>query len=180
MPEIVYITPEFAIGPQISEADIEQLKAAGFASILNARPDDEIGEYMLSAEAEEIAKARGLGYAHSPTEGYEIFEPEIIDAFERALADLPKPIFSHCKTGTRSAMLWALVAARHRDVEEVIATLRDAGQDFDFLEQELRESAEEASRSLLRLKDDALMSLGRTGLLGGTDLQVQSSQTDEE
>ena len=43
MPEIVYITPEFAIGPQITEEDIGALKEAGFASILNARPNDEIG-----------------------------------------------------------------------------------------------------------------------------------------
>ena len=180
MPEIVYITPQFAIGPQITEEDIGALKEAGFASILNARPDDEIGEYMLSDQAESLAKAQDLGYAHSPTEGYEIFEPEIIDAFERALAELPKPIFSHCKTGTRSAMLWGLVAARHRDVEEVISTLRAAGQDLDFLEQELRESAEAASESLLRLKDDALTSLSRSTLLGSPNLQVHTTKPDDK
>ena len=37
--------------------------------------------------------------------------------------------------------VWALVASRHRPVENVIAVLREAGQDLDFLEQELRDSA---------------------------------------
>ena len=82
--------------------------------------------------------------------------------------ELPKPIFAHCKTGTRAVILWALVAARHRPVESVIATLRAAGQDLDFLEQELRDSADAARRSPLRLKEDALLSLSRSSLLGGS------------
>lgn len=167
MLDIVHITPEFAIGPQLSVEDFVQLRSAGFASVLNARPDDEVGEYLLSDAAARIAADLGLGYAHSPTEGHEIFETEIIDRFENALIELPKPIFSHCKTGTRSAMLWALVAARHRDVDEVIATLHAAGQEFDFLEDELRDAASEARGSILRMKDDALMGLGRSSLLGG-------------
>ena len=167
MVEFVNVTPDFAIGPQVEAEDFDRLRAAGFASVLNARPDDETGTYLLSSEAEPLARASGLAYAHSPTENHSIFEPEIVDRFERALADLPKPIFAHCKSGTRAAILWALVAARHRDVEEVIATLRAAGQDLEFLEQELRDSAEAARESPFRLKDDGLLSLGRSSLLGG-------------
>jgi len=165
--EFVNVTPEFAIGPQVSADDFEPLRAAGFASVLNVRPDDETGTYLISQDAEQRARANGLAYAHSPTENHAIFELEIIDRFERALAELPKPIFAHCKTGTRAAILWALVASRHRAVEDVIATLRAAGQELDFLEQELRESANAARQSPFRLKADALLSLGRSSLLGG-------------
>lgn len=167
--EIVRITPDFAIGPQITPGDIDTLRDQGYAAIINARPDDEIGTYMLADEAEPLATAAGLAYRHLPTEGYEIFETEIIDPFEAALAELPRPIFSHCKTGTRAAMLWALVAARHREVEDVIGLLRAAGQELDFLEQELRESKEEAERTPLRLKQDALMNLGTSHILGSPD-----------
>ncbi|MDH3452041.1 MAG: TIGR01244 family sulfur transferase [Gammaproteobacteria bacterium] len=169
--EFVNVTPEFAIGPQVSAEDFAPLRAAGFASVLNARPDDETGTYLVSLDAQQLAHANGLAYAHSPTENHAIFEPEIIDRFERALVELPKPIFAHCKTGTRAAILWALVASRHRAVENVIATLRAAGQELDFLEQELRESAKAARQSPFGLKEDALLGLGRSSLLGG-------SQTD--
>ncbi len=164
MVEIVHITPEFAIGPQIEVPDFAAIRDAGFKSVLNLRPDDEIGTYVLSDEAEGHARAAGLAYGFSPTEGHEIFEPEVIDRFERLLADLPTPIFSHCKTGTRSAMLWALLAARFRDVDEVIASLRAAGQELDFLEDELREQAAAGKGHLLQLKEDALLSMGRGGL----------------
>jgi uncharacterized protein (TIGR01244 family) len=164
--EIVHVTPEFAIGPQISTADFELLRASGIASVLNARPDDETGTYLVSRDAERLARASGLAYAHCPSEGHAVFEPEIVDRFERALAELPKPVFAHCKTGTRAAILWALVESRRRDVEDVIATLRAAGQELDFLEDELRDSAKAVRRSPFQLKDDALLSLGRSRLLG--------------
>ena len=166
MLEIVNVTPEFAIGPQISTEDFRPLNAAGFASVLNARPDDEIGTYLVSQDAERNARANGLAYAYCPSENHAIFEPDIIDRFERAIVQLPKPIFAHCKTGTRAAILWALVASRHRDIESVIAALRAAGQELDFLEDELRESAKAVRRSPLQLKDDALLGLGRSSLLG--------------
>lgn len=168
MVEFVNVTPEFAIGPQISRDDFEALHAAGFASVLNARPDDEEGEFLSSRDAEQLARANGLAYAHSPTENHAVLEPESVDQFEQALAELPKPIFAHCKSGTRAAILWALVASRHRAVEDVIATLRAAGQELDFLEQELRDSANEARRSPFRLKEDLLLGLGRSSLLGGS------------
>ncbi len=167
MIEIVSLTPEFAIGPQVTDGDFDTVRAAGFASVLNARPDGETGDYLRAPDAERLARACGLSYAHSPTENHAIFEPDVIDRFEHALAELPKPIFAHCKTGTRTAILWALVAARHRAVEDVIATLRAAGQDLDFLEQELRDSAAAARSSPLHLKEDALLSLSRSRLLGG-------------
>ncbi len=167
MLEIVNITPEFAIGPQISIKDFKPIQATGFASILNARPDDEEGAFLRSLDAEQHARSHKLAYAHSPTENHAIFETEVIDRFEQALAKLPKPIFAHCKTGTRCAILWALVASRHRPVEHVINVLRSAGQDLDFLEQELRDSAAASRRSPIQLKDDALLSLGRSKLLDG-------------
>ena len=166
MVEFFNVTPDFAVGPQVVAEDLERLRAVGFASVLNARPDDETGLYLLSGDARRIATDLGLAYAHSPTENHAIFEPDIIDQFERALAELPKPIFAHCKSGTRAAILWALVAARHRPVEEVIATLRAAGQEFEFLEDELRESAEAARTSPFRLKPDLLLNLGQSRLLG--------------
>lgn len=168
MLEIVSLTPEFAIGPQVTAEDFESIRAAGFASVVNARPDDELGTYLHAPEAERQAGACGLSYAHSPTENHAIFEPDVIDRFEQALAELPKPIFAHCKTGTRAAILWALVAARHRPVEDVIATLRAGGQDLDFLEQELRDSAAAGRQSPMHLKEDALLSLSRSSLLGGS------------
>ena len=166
MPEFINLTQDIAIGPQIELQDFEALREAGFASIINARPDDETGDYLLSDAAKKYAQATGLSYVHCPTENHSIFEPENADCFEKAIATLPKRIFAHCKSGTRAAILWALAVSRHHPVEDVIATLKAASQDLEFLEQELRDSADEARKSPLRLRDDALLNLGRSNLLG--------------
>lgn len=178
--EFVKVTPDFAIGPQVSAGDFEALRAAGFASVLNARPDDEIGSYLSSRDAGELAGSSGLAYAHCPTENHAVFEPDVIDRFEQALVELPKPVFAHCKTGTRAAILWALVASRHREVEDVIATLRAAGQELDFLEDELRESAKDARRSPFQLKDDPLLGMGRSGLLAQDPEKPDPEKPDPE
>ena len=161
------VTPEFAIGPQVSAEDFATLREAGFAAVLNARPDDEAGSYLVSGAAELLARAAGLDYATSPTDNHAIFEPEVIDRFEAALASLPKPVFAHCKSGTRAAILWALVTARSRPVDEVIALLRAAGQELEFLEDELREQAATARRSPFQLKDDAMTGISKAGTHGG-------------
>ncbi len=166
MLEITNITPQFAIAPQISDGDFEQILKLGFRSILNARPDDETGDFMSSNDAKRMASAHGLGYVHIPTANHAVFESDIIDAFENALVAVPSPVLAHCKSGTRAAILWAMVAARHRPVANVISTLNDAGQNLAFLEQELLDQAKDVRGSPLRLKNDGLLSLGRSPLLG--------------
>jgi len=162
-----FITPQFAIAPQIEPADIPPLCDAGFRAIINARPDTEDGEFMRAEEAAKLATDAGLGYVYSPTENHAIFETDAIDSFEQALIQLPGPIFSHCKSGTRAAILWALVAVRHQETEAVIAQLNAAGQELTFLEDELRAERDNAMRSPFRLKDEGLLALGRSMLLKG-------------
>ena len=166
MLEITPLTPEFAIAPQTTLDDIEVIRDRGFRSILNARPDDETGDYLRSGDAAKAARALGLEYAHAPAANHAMFDPDTVDRFEKALVELPNPVLAHCKSGTRAAILWALVAARHLHVNDVILILNKAGQDLEFLEQELQDQASQARSSPFRLKDAGLLSLGRSMLLG--------------
>lgn len=162
-----FITSQFAIAPQVAAEDFARLREAGFKSVINARPDSEIGEFMKSDEAAGHAAAAGLDYFYTPTESHAVFESEFIDRFEQAMIEMPAPILAHCKSGTRTAILWALVAVRHQPTEDVIGQLNSAGQELTFLEDELRAERDNAGRSPLRLKDEGLLSLGRSPLLRG-------------
>ena len=52
----------------------------------------------------------------------------------------------HCKSGTRSAIIWAAASARNRPVDEVLSLLSNTGFDLEFLRDELEEHALAGSR----------------------------------
>ena len=70
-----------------------------------------------------------------------------MDAAERAIADSAGgKVLAYCKSGTRSAIIWAAVSARGLAVDEVLSLLTNAGFDFDFLSDEFEEQALAGSR----------------------------------
>ncbi|GBE42512.1 beta-lactamase hydrolase-like protein [bacterium BMS3Bbin10] len=141
MPTITHITPNIATASQLDAADFAQIAALGFRSVINNRPDAEPGAPVSSSQARQVAARAGLSYAYLPAPGHALFDEDLLDAFDRALRELPGPVLVHCLTGTRSAILWALVTARTAPVEGILRILADAGLDIDFLEPQLQEQS---------------------------------------
>jgi uncharacterized protein (TIGR01244 family) len=84
---------------------------AGFRSVINNRPDFEHGlEQPTNASIEAAARAAGLEYRFLPVaSGYQ--SPEDVAAFARLLDELPRPVLVFCRSGARSARLFALAQA---------------------------------------------------------------------
>ncbi|MEO5772290.1 MAG: sulfur transferase domain-containing protein, partial [Burkholderiaceae bacterium] len=59
-----------------------------------------------NAQIEAAARAAGLEYRFLPVGGgYQT--PEEVEAFSRLLAELPRPLLAFCRSGNRSANLFA-------------------------------------------------------------------------
>ena len=98
------IDDDFAISGQVQPADIDKIKAAGFKSILCARPDqEEPGQPSFGLISQAASKA-GLPTAHIPVSGA-LSEGALI-RMEQALDNLPRPIFGYCRSGARAATLY--------------------------------------------------------------------------
>ena len=82
--------------------------AAGYRSVINNRPDFEGGpDQPTHAAMEAAARAAGLEYAFLPVLGsYQT--PEQAQAMAALMRELPKPVLAFCRTGTRSAKLYAM------------------------------------------------------------------------
>ena len=105
---VIYVqhTPELATLGQISSADLHELKAIGFKSVINNRPDGEGGAAQpASADLEQEAKSIGLGYAYLPVIPGQITPQQVTD-FKHLLDTLPKPIAAFCRTGNRSNQIF--------------------------------------------------------------------------
>lgn len=120
----------FSVSPQLGVGDIALLARQGVRGIINNRPDGEAPGQPASAELAAAAAAAGIAYRHVPFAGGGI-DAAVIAAFADALAELPSPVVAFCRSGTRSATLWALAAARDgRPVADILARAADAGHDL--------------------------------------------------
>jgi uncharacterized protein (TIGR01244 family) len=99
--------------------DMAEAAARGVTLAVNNRPDHEETGQWNSADLEAAARAAGIDYVHIPV-GTE-FSAAKVSALSDALADAEGRVLVFCKTGTRSAYLWALARAREGAVPEALA-----------------------------------------------------------
>jgi uncharacterized protein (TIGR01244 family) len=77
-------------------------------TIINNRPDGEDPGQLSAVEARRIAEARGIAYHHIPITAGTLSRGDVT-AFAAVLQQTPSPVVAHCRSGTRSALLWALM-----------------------------------------------------------------------
>ena len=63
---ITEITPDYSVSPQIAAADVAEIAALGFRSIMCNRPDGEDPDQPPAAEIRAEAERLGLAFAYVP------------------------------------------------------------------------------------------------------------------
>lgn len=117
---------------QISAAELPQIAAAGFRSLICNRPDGEAESQDSMDEIAAAAAALGLPLRRIPVRGAAIGEADIA-AQRAALAELPRPILAYCRSGNRCSVLWALARAGEQPADALIDTAASAGYDLSAL-----------------------------------------------
>lgn len=123
------LTPELSVSPQIGAADVAALAAQGFKALICNRPDGEGADQPGVQEIERAAAAAGLTLRYQPVESGKVLDEQGAE-FGRLLAELPKPVLAYCRTGTRSATLWALSQAGQRPLPDIIERASRAGYEL--------------------------------------------------
>jgi len=119
-----------SVAPQVTEADIRAAHAAGIRTIINNRPDGEEPGQLPSADAAALASSLGMTYINLPVTNLTL--PAAVPAFADALASAERPVLAHCRSGTRSTILWALAEAKAglRTRDEILRIAAAAGYDL--------------------------------------------------
>jgi len=130
--ELKRINDHISVCGQIAPEDVASLKAAGFVTIINNRPDGESPDQVPGAEIEAAAKAAGLAYYAIPL-GREGVLPDMVEKTHAALEGSNGPVFAFCRSGTRSTTLWALSQAGEMEAGEIISQAAEAGYDMSHL-----------------------------------------------
>ena len=133
LPPLAELAPGLSAAGKLDRADIEALAAAGVRTIINNRPDDEDPGQLPAAEARRLAEAHGIAYHHIPVTAASLSRADV-DAFAATLRSAPQPVVAHCRSGTRSTLLWALARLREgADPSTLIAEAARHGIDIAAL-----------------------------------------------
>ena len=126
------LTPAVLVAGQIGPEDVIAARDQGVGLIVNNRPDGEEPGQPSSAEVAAWAEAAGLDYAWLPVRGRPTPEQA------RDMAELMKdgvPTLAFCRSGMRSAALWAMSEARDpvRSHDDIRRAAFEAGYDLSGL-----------------------------------------------
>ena len=110
-PQLVSLAPGLSVTGRPDRPDIDALAHAGVRTIINNRLDGEDPGQLPAAEARRLAEALGIAYHHIPITAATLSRADV-DAFAATLRDAPAPVVAHCRSGTRSTLLWALSQMR--------------------------------------------------------------------
>lgn len=138
--DIRKINDNISVAPQIRADDLTEIAAQGFRTVINNRPDGEAHDQTPAAEIEAAARAAGLAYHFVPAISGKL-TPENVADFGKTIEEAEGPVLAFCRSGTRSAMLWALSQAGKRPVDEIIRQTAGAGYDVAPLRQFLERKA---------------------------------------
>ncbi len=171
------LTDELSVSPQIEPEELQDIRAAGFKSIICNRPDEEGADQPLFREIADAASAAGLEVRHQPVVSGRMSDEDAA-AFAKLLKELPKPVLAFCRTGTRSASLWALSQATARPLPEILERTRAAGYDMSGIVRRIANGGRTPTNIADATHDIVIVGGGSAGIAAASSLLARRSDLD--
>jgi uncharacterized protein (TIGR01244 family) len=122
LPPLMELAPGLTAAGALTRDNIEALAAAGTKVIINNRPDSEDPGQLDAEEARRLCAGHGIAYHHIPFVGATLTAAHV-DAMAAALKAANGPVVAHCRSGTRSTMVWALTRVREGEDPAALVAL---------------------------------------------------------
>ncbi|MBM3545449.1 MAG: TIGR01244 family phosphatase [Alphaproteobacteria bacterium] len=133
MPRTTEIAPGLFVAAQLNAADVPQLAEEGFRTIINNRPDGEESAQPPASVVRDEAKHHDIAYIYQPVSTSAIAAKDVAE-LERNIASAAKPIVAHCRSGTRTYLMWATgQALKGKDPAALVAEAATKGYDLRSL-----------------------------------------------
>jgi uncharacterized protein (TIGR01244 family) len=130
--DIRALTPAYAVSPQIAVADLAQIKAAGYTTVIDNRPDGEIPPDLHGPIMRAAAEALGLVFHINPVIGGALTQ-ENVDLQAQIMANANGPVFAYCASGNRCSVVWALTEAGKQSANDLISVPAKFGYNLEHL-----------------------------------------------
>ncbi|GGO77548.1 hypothetical protein GCM10011348_07350 [Marinobacterium nitratireducens] len=162
--DVRQLSPFISVSPQLTPADVGLAASAGFKAIIGNRPDRESEDQPANDDIRAACERHGLSWHYLPVVPGQITDDDI-RAFRNLLDELQGPVLAFCRTGTRSATLWALSEAAHLDADAVLRATAAAGYDLAAQRERLQAQSgmPPASQNAFGVRHDVLIVGGGAG-----------------
>ena len=141
--DIRRLTDTYAVSPQIDPGDMAAIRAAGFTTIIDNRPDGEIPPHLHTDAMRRAAQAAGLAFVVNPVIGGAM-TPDNVTAQGAALAAATGPVLAYCASGNRSSQVWALSMAGRMPADDLIGLPARHGYQLEGLRSQIETLARNA------------------------------------
>lgn len=138
------LTPDYAVSPQIEPGDLAAIKAAGYVTVIDNRPDSEIPGHLHTEVMRAAAEALGLTFVANHIIGGGLTMANVT-AQHTAMEASPGPVFAYCASGNRCSIVWALTQAGKRPVDELVGIPARFGYQLDHLRPQIEALAAAAT-----------------------------------
>lgn len=132
------LTPHYAVSPQIAPSDLAAIKAAGFTTIIDNRPDGEIPADLHGDKMRAAAEAMGFTFVINPIIGGAMTDANVA-AQSAAMAAASGPVFAYCASGNRCSVVWALTQAGTLPADDLVGIPARHGYRLDHLRPQIAE-----------------------------------------
>jgi len=140
--DIRALTPAYAVSPQIEPSDLPAIKAAGFTTVIDNRPDGEIPPHLHTDEMRRAAESLGLAFVANPVIGGAL-TMDNVTAQRAAIDGATGPVFAYCASGNRSSVVWALAHAGRMPADDLIGIPARFGYQLEHLRPTLEQLAKD-------------------------------------
>lgn len=130
--DIRRLTDTYAVSPQIDPADLAAIRAAGYSTIIDNRPDGEIPPPLHTDAMRKAALAAGLQFVANPVIGGAMTMDNVA-AQGAAIAAAAGPVLAYCASGNRSSQVWALSMAGRMPTDDLIGLPARFGYQLEAL-----------------------------------------------
>ncbi len=101
---VTELDPNYTLTDQISVADIADIKAAGYDTVMCNRPDGESPDQPDAAQIQRAVEKAGMKFYHVPLG--RTMAPHTLSDFKAVTDGDNGKIFAYCRTGNRCSVLW--------------------------------------------------------------------------
>ncbi|KVL45913.1 NAD(FAD)-dependent dehydrogenase [Burkholderia territorii] len=179
------LTDLLSVSPQIAATDLPALHAAGIRTIVCNRPDGEGADQPNVAEIRAAAAPHGIAVHYLPVDTGKVTD-EQARQFDALVASLAGPVLAYCRSGTRSATLWALSQAGRRPVGDIVAIAAAAGYDLGALAprltrgstQDVAHDGGQAAPAVDARHDIVIVGAGAAGVAVASSLLARDASLD--